>query len=93
MNERVKIEEQELIDLYNVGYGLNKYSPEMAELIDHINIASQKMKALKAGIDQSKGEFTIERKDLPFWLKRDRFKENVRDLDAIKNRGIEPEKD
>jgi len=90
MNNQGKIEEQELIDLYNVGYGLYKYSPEMAELIDHIHTTSKKMEVLKSGIEKGKSE--PEPAHLPDWLKKDRFRQNNKDIYRSKNKDIEPDK-
>ncbi len=50
------------------------------------------MDALKAGIQQAKGDF--EPSAIPDWLKQDRFKEkNGRDVFRLDDKNIEPDKD
>ena len=91
MDKQDKIEEQELIDLYNVGYGLYKYSHEMAELIDHIHTKNQKMEVLKSGLEKAKSD--LEPARLPNWLKKGRFQQNNKDIHKSKDKGIEPDKE
>ncbi len=91
MNLEDKLEEQEYIDLYNKGYGLYKFSPEMAELVIMGKSKAPQMNALKAGVEQSKNDYEPDL--LPDWLKQDRFKENGKDMNSHTDKEIEPEKD
>lgn len=86
------LSEQEFADYYNIGYGINKISPEMAELITNAKTRSPQLDAIKAGIEVSK-EPDREKSYLPDWLKDDWFKDSGRDMTQNKDRDIEPEKD
>lgn len=86
------LSEQEFADYYNIGYGLNKVSPEMAELITNTKTRSPQLDALKAGIDISR-EAEREKSHLPDWLKEDWFKEDGRDMTKGKDKESEPERD
>lgn len=86
------LSEQEFADYYNIGYGLNKMSPEMAELITNTKTRSPQLDALKAGIEISR-EAERERSHLPDWLKEDWFKEDARDITKGKDKENEHERD
>ncbi len=76
----------EYIAAFNLGYKLNRISPEIADLVDHVAVQSDKFKAIKAGISQHKDEiFDSYRLD---WLKDERGEEIPKEIDDI-----EPEKD
>lgn len=90
MDERT-LSDQEFADYYNIGYGINKLSPEMAELIVHTKTRSPQLDALKAGIEISR-EPEKEKSYLPDWLKEDWFKEDAKDMTKGKDRD-EPERE
>jgi|GEM_PF-4128164 len=91
MNKQDRIEEQEYIDLYNKGYGLHKFSPEISELLISAQGKGVKLEAVKSGIEQAKSEHEPSR--LPNWLQKDRFDKNNKDIYQSKEKDIEPEKD
>lgn len=93
MDERT-LSEQEFADYYNIGYGLNKMSPEMAQLITDTKTRSPQLDALKAGIEISR-EAEREKSHLPDWLKEDWFKEDAKDMthNKDKDKDTEPERD
>ncbi|MFD1258589.1 hypothetical protein ACFQ3S_17415 [Mucilaginibacter terrae] len=80
---------EEYIAAYNLGYKLNRISPEIAELLDHIPVQSQKMKALKAGIDQHKDEVLEDY--TPDWLQNEDKEINDIDPDKDVDWNIEPD--
>ncbi|WP_345948873.1 hypothetical protein ABDD95_18675 [Mucilaginibacter sp. PAMB04274] len=88
--DRAHLSEQEFADYYNIGYGLNKMSPEIAELIVSTQTRTPQLDALKAGIEISR-EPEKEKSHLPDWLKKDWFKEDSRDMtqDKTKEKGQE----
>lgn len=83
---------KEYIDAFNLGYELNKTSPEMAELISGLKGDSQVLNGMKQGAIVY-GEEQKAPSRLPDWLLKDRFNENKPDLsDKNKDKGIEPER-
>lgn len=86
------LSEQEFADYYNIGYGLNKVSPEMADLIVNTKTRSPQLDALKAGIEISR-EPEREKDYLPDWLKEDWFKEDSKDITQSREKDIEPDRE
>ena len=85
-----KIEEQEYIDAVNSGYFLNKYSPEIAELIVSARGDSQWLQGFKKGKELLDEE---ERAMIPDWLKDDRVASTKNDIEPKKDKSdIEPDR-
>lgn len=83
---------KEFIDAFNLGYELNKLSPEMAELISGLKGESTLLNGIKKGAIVY-GEEQKAQSRLPDWLLKDRFAENGPDLlKTDKDKGIEPER-
>ncbi|SFT08833.1 hypothetical protein [Mucilaginibacter polytrichastri] len=62
---------EEYIRNFNLGYGINRDSPEIAELLDGLKPDGERWKAFKAGIDQYSKELHSSR--TLSWLSRDRL--------------------
>ncbi|GGH07488.1 hypothetical protein [Mucilaginibacter phyllosphaerae] len=88
MNEQKFLSDQEFADMYNLGYGLNKVSPEIADLISQVRTRSPELDALKAGMENSK-EHDKDQSYLPDWLKDDWFKETGKDMTGYDDREMD----
>jgi hypothetical protein len=75
---------------FNLGYKLNRISPEIAELLDHIPAKNAKLDALKAGVKQHKDE--IFDNYTPDWLQGRKLKD-VSSPEQNKDIDIDPDRD
>jgi hypothetical protein len=91
-NERV-LEEKEYIDLYNKGYGMYQFSPELADMFVSANSNDSRFEPFQAGILKAKDEVVLDKSYIPDWLKVCRFKDNKKDVANGFTREHEPEKD
>ena len=80
MESQQVLEDREYLDLYNKGYGMYQFSPEMADLINSTKSTDPRIAPLKAGISKAMHEKEINMDYTPDWLKKDRFKENTKDI-------------
>jgi hypothetical protein len=88
MKEREFLSDQEFADMYNLGYGINKLSPEIGDLICQIKTNSPQLDAIKAGVEISK-EPDKEQSYLPDWLKDDWFKESGKQITKYDQRDMD----
>jgi hypothetical protein len=88
MEENPMNEEQDYIDGFNLGYVMNKYSPEIGELISHAQGSGGRLDGMKAGLQQFDKENSKSR--MPGWLKREGYEKPASQPE--KSKDIEPER-
>lgn len=90
MENNDKLEEQEFKDAVNSGYLLNKYCPEIAELLVSATGNSQWLEGLKKGRELSMEE---EKSWLPDWLKEAPLSSDKNDFEPNADKDdIEPDR-
>ena len=89
MDAEKKLEEEEYALGVNIGYVMNKYSPEIAELLVQPKSNSPRLKGFKSGMEQYEKEVNSEK--YPNWLIKDELEQEAESPERSKD--IDPDRE
>jgi len=87
MDNHKRLEEKEYALGVNMGYVMNKYSPEIAELLVQPESKSGRLKGFKDGMEQYEKEINADK--YPEWLTKQDFEPKTPVTDKKHNKDVE----